>query len=174
MPRMSDTATIDERVRRQLESLGVEHTVVPCDPELADSAAFCSHYGYPLDSSANTIVVASRREPDAVCACVVLATTRLDVNHAVCDLLRVRKASFASAEQTRAITGMLIGGVTPFGLPDSLPLFIDAAVMEREWVIVGGGSRSIKLRIAPGTLMRLPSARIIERLATIALRPRSR
>ena len=174
MPRMSDIATIDERVRRQLESLGVEHTVVPCDPELADSAAFCSHYGYPLDSSANTIVVASRREPDAVCACVVLATTRLDVNHAVCDLLRVRKASFASAEQTRAITGMLIGGVTPFGLPDSLPLFIDAAVMEREWVIVGGGSRSIKLRIAPGMLMRLPSARIIERLATIALRPRSR
>ena len=68
-------------------------------------------------SRANTIVVAARKEPGVACACVVLATCRLDVNHAVCDLLGVRKASFASAEQTRELTGMMIGGVTPFGLP---------------------------------------------------------
>src|SRR5438105_11478174 len=130
------TNAIEGRVRSLLNALGVDHTAVPCDPELADTAAFCSHYGYPLESSANTIVVAARREPDAVCACVVLATMRLDVNHTVCDLLGVRKASFASAEQRRAITGMLIGCVTPFWLREPLPLYIHTHVMEPEWATV--------------------------------------
>lgn len=163
---MENIDSAEARVLQMLKTLGVEYKVVPCDPALADTAAFCEHYGYPLDSSANTIVVAARRQPDAVCACVVLATSRLDVNHAVCDLLGVRKASFASAEQTEAITGMLIGGVTPFGLPGGLRLFIDAAVTTREWVIVGGGTRSMKLRIAPAALVRIPDARVIEGLAT--------
>jgi len=165
---IGDTTGVDALVLSHLDALGVEHVVVPCDPAFADTAAFCARYGYPLDSSANTIVVAARREPGVVCACVVLATTRLDVNHTVCDLLGVRKASFASPEQTQAITGMLIGGVTPFGLPEAVPLYVDAAVMNRGWVIVGGGSRSMKLRIAPSALLRVPAARVIDGLAMSA------
>ena len=102
------------------------------------------------------------------CACVVLATCRLDVNHAVCDLLGVRKASFATADQTREITGMMIGGVTPFGLPDDLPLYIDSRVMVQDTVVIGGGSRSMKIRLAPEGLLRLPAARVIEGLANLA------
>jgi len=163
---MDATVEIEERVRRHLAALGAEFTTIPCDPELADTAAFCAHYGYPLEMSANTIIVAARREPGVACACVVLATNRLDVNHAVCDLLGVRKASFASPEVTRELTGMLIGGVTPFGLPESLPLYIDSRVMAREQVIVGGGSRSLKLQIAPATLSRLQNASVVEGLAS--------
>src|SRR5437660_12841216 len=107
------TNAIEGRVRSLLNALGVDHTAVPCDPDLADTAAFCAHYGYPLESSANTIVLAARREPGVACACVVLATSKLDVNDKVCELLGVRKASFASEEHTREVTGMMIGGVTP-------------------------------------------------------------
>jgi prolyl-tRNA editing enzyme YbaK/EbsC (Cys-tRNA(Pro) deacylase) len=156
---------IEALVRERLDALGATYDVIACDPDLADTTAFCAHYGYPLESSANTIVVAARREPGVACACVVLATSRLDVNHKVCELLGVRKASFASAEQTRELTGMMIGGVTPFGIPEGLPLFIDARVMTRESVIIGGGSRSMKLQIAPGALALLPSARTIDGLA---------
>ena len=157
---------IEERVRRHLAALGVDHTEIACDPDLADTAAFCAHYGYPLEMSANTIVVAARREPGVACACVVLATNRLDVNHAVCDLLGVRKASFASPDVTRELTGMLIGGVTPFGLPESLPMYVDARVVAREDVIIGVGSRSLKLQIAPESLLRLPNASVVEGLAS--------
>src|SRR5207245_987074 len=129
---------IEQRVLGQLEALQIEHEVLPCDPELADTAAFCAHYGHSPDTAANTIVVAARREPGVACACVALATCRLDVNHTVCDLLGVRKASFASPEQTRELTGMMIGGVTPFGLPGGLPPFIDAGVLDRGTVISGG------------------------------------
>ena len=99
------------------------------------------------------------------CACVVLATCRLDVNHAVCDLRGVRKASFAAADQTRELTGMMIGGVTPFGLPDGLRLYVDALVMTQPTVVIGGGSRSLKIRLAPTALLLIPGAQVVEGLA---------
>ena len=131
-----DTSAIEARVRDRLAALGVEHETLACDPDFADTAAFCARYGVPPGQSANTIVVAARKEPGIACACVVLATCRLDVNHAVCDLLGVRKASFAAADQTRDLTGMMIGGVTPFGLPEELPLYIDGHVMTQDTGIV--------------------------------------
>ncbi len=140
-------------VKEAVVALGVEHEFLPCDPELADTAAFCEHYGYSLEDSANTIVVASKKPPGHHAACVVLANSRLDVNKKVRSLLGVRKLSFAPPDITAEVTGMIMGGVTAFGLPDELPLYIDAAVMQREWVIVGGGSRSLKIKVPPQALL---------------------
>jgi prolyl-tRNA editing enzyme YbaK/EbsC (Cys-tRNA(Pro) deacylase) len=160
-----DASAVEGRVRDRLAALGVEHETLACDPDFADTAAFCARYGVPLGQSANTIVVAARKGPDVACACVVLATCRLDVNHAVCDLLGVRKASFAAADQTRELTGMMIGGVTPFGLPDGLRLYVDALVMTQPTVVIGGGSRSLKIRLAPTALLLIPGAQVVEGLA---------
>jgi prolyl-tRNA editing enzyme YbaK/EbsC (Cys-tRNA(Pro) deacylase) len=99
-------------------------------------------------------------------ACVVLANTRLDVNRTVRQRLGTRKASFAPAEETRAITGMEIGGVTVFGLPADMPIWVDARVMARERIVLGGGSRSFKVIAAPAILLKLPHAEVVEGLAT--------
>jgi prolyl-tRNA editing enzyme YbaK/EbsC (Cys-tRNA(Pro) deacylase) len=153
-------------VRARLHELGVEHQVLPCDPALADTAQFSEAYGIPLDRSANTIVVASRTDPPRYAACVVLATTRLDVNRTVRKRLGVRKCSFADADTTRAVTGMEIGGVTAVGLPPDMPLWVDAAVMERDWVILGGGDRSSKLKVDPQVLFPALGAEVVEGLAS--------
>lgn len=150
---------------------GLEVRVVDCDPSLADTAEFCDHYGYGLDQSANAILVVGKSEPRTYACCVVLATTRLNVNTTVRRTLGTRKASFASADETREITGMAIGGVTPFGLPADLPVWIDAAVMTVPEVIVGGGSRDRKLLIPPAALQRLPNAAVIEGLASPSMPP---
>jgi prolyl-tRNA editing enzyme YbaK/EbsC (Cys-tRNA(Pro) deacylase) len=139
--------------------------VVPCDPELADTAAFCAAYGYGLDQSANAIVVVGKSTPRVYVACLVLATTRLDVNGVVRTRLGVKKASFASADETAELTGMQIGGVTPYGLPAGLPIWIDGRVMACDQVIVGGGSRDRKLLVPPGSLAALPAAEVVEDLA---------
>jgi prolyl-tRNA editing enzyme YbaK/EbsC (Cys-tRNA(Pro) deacylase) len=148
------------------DATGQPIEVVPCDPALADTAAFCATYGYGLDRSANAIVVVGKGEPRRFVACLVLATTRLDVNGTVRRRLGVKKASFASADDTAEITGMAIGGVTPFGLPATLPLWIDARVLDVERVIVGGGSRDRKLLVPPAALVALPNAEVVEGLAT--------
>ncbi|MDQ3689259.1 MAG: hypothetical protein M3406_04340 [Chloroflexota bacterium] len=162
---MTSADLLHPAVRAELASLGSEFEVIACDPDLADTAAFVEAYGVPLDRSANTIVVASKGAEPVHVACVVLATTSLDVNRAVRREMGVRKASFAGADPVRALTGMEIGGVTPFGLPDGMPILVDARVMDAPWIVIGGGNRSSKLKLAPQGLNRLTSVRIVEGLA---------
>ncbi len=144
---------------------GFDVDVVPCDPDLADTAAFCEAYGYGLDQSANAIVVVGKGDPRLYVCCLVLATTRLDVNGVVRKRLGRKKASFASADETAEMTGMQIGGVTPYGLPAGLPIWIDGRVMACERVIVGGGSRDRKLLVPPTSLAALPGAEVVDALA---------
>src|SRR5262245_35145483 len=157
---------IEASVRAVLDGLGAEYEALPCDPDLADTAAFCEAYGVAPEDSANAIVVVGKADPRVYACCVVLATTRLDVNGAVRRRLGTRKASFASADETRDLTGMLIGGVTPFALPDDLPVWVDARVMARPRVVVGGGSRSLKIRLDPAVFREVAGAEVVDDLAT--------
>lgn len=147
-----------------LERLGVPYELIPIDPAFADTAAFCERYGFPADRAGNTILVASKKEPKQYAACVVLATTRLDVNHAVRDLMGVSKLSFATAEEMRAVTGMEVGGVTAFGLPDGVPLYVDERLMALDWVILGTGGRTGKIKTTPEVFRRI-GARVVKDLA---------
>lgn len=160
-------AEVEQRIHDFLATTGLDYEVMACDPELADTAVFCEHYHVPLECSVNTLLVKAKTGGERFAACVLLATTRLDVNRVVRKRLEARRVSFASAEETRAITGMEIGGVTPVALPDDLPLWIDQRVMEAPYVILGGGSRSSKIRISPRVFEHVPSSTIIEGLAKV-------
>jgi prolyl-tRNA editing enzyme YbaK/EbsC (Cys-tRNA(Pro) deacylase) len=159
------TIEIEERVVQALSALGTSYELIPIDPTYADTAAFCAQYGFPLDRAGNTIVVASKKDPKQFSACVVKATSRLDVNHTVKQLMGVSKLSFASPDETKALTGMMIGGVTIFALPPDLPIYLDDKLLAHDWIILGSGSRSSKIKIAPAALERLPGVRVISGLS---------
>jgi len=158
---------MSDLVLDQLAELGAAYELMPCDPDLADTAAFCEAYGYSMDDSANAIVVVGKSDPPVFAMCLVLADSRLDVNKVVRKRLGTRKCSFASAEQTIEMTGMQIGGVTPFGTTEPLELWIDSRVMERNNLIIGGGSRDRKLLVPPATLAAHPRAQVVEGLAKV-------
>lgn len=162
----TDTAQIEQSVLDSLDALDAAYEVIEIDPAYANTAEFCERYGYTPQTSANCIVVASKTADRRHAACLVQATRRLDVNRTVRKLLGVRKASFAPAEETVALTGMLPDGVTPFGLPDDLPLYVDAGVVEHERVVVGGGSRRLKILVTSEVFHRMPTAEVIDGLAT--------
>src|SRR5437667_2357106 len=163
---MSDDADVERKVAASLEELGAPFELLRIDPDFADTTAFCEKYGVPLDHSGNTIIVASKKEPKQYCACLVLATTRLDVNHAVRKLMGASRVSFASGDETKALTGMSIGGVTVFALPPDMPIYVDERVMACPWIIVGGGGRSTKVKLAPDVLRRIPNLTVVPGLAT--------
>ena len=165
---MSPSQEIEARVVRQLESLGAEYEMFEIDPDFADTAAFCEKYGFPPENSGNTIIVASKRGAKKHCACIVAATDRLDVNKRVKRLMEVSRASFAGADETAELTGMMIGGVTPFGLPSDLPIYADAKLKGLDYVILGGGSRSSKIKIPPAEMEKLPSLQFVEGLSLVA------
>jgi prolyl-tRNA editing enzyme YbaK/EbsC (Cys-tRNA(Pro) deacylase) len=153
---------LDPAVTRAIESLGITCEVLPCNPEWADTDVFCANYDIPRDRAANTILVASKSEPKQYSACLVLANTKLDVNHAVSRLMGIKRLSFASADETMAVTGQAIGGVTIFGLPETIPVYVDSRVMSAEYLIVGGGNRSTKIKLPPAELHRIPQVTISE------------
>lgn len=138
----------------------------PIDPELADTAAFCARYQVDLEDSANCVIIAGRRgDQTSYAACMVLATTRADVNGVVRRRLGARKASFAAMDDAVALTGMEYGGITPIGLPGDWPVLIDSAVLSRATVVIGSGLRRSKLALPSAALAQLPGAEVIAGLA---------
>jgi len=140
--------------------------VAEIDPELADTAAFCERYGVLPAESANCVVIAGRRDGELrYAACVILATTRADVNGVARRALDVRKASFAATDVACAETAMEYGGITPIGLPAGWPVLVDAAVAAAPQVVIGSGIRRSKLALPGKSLAEIPGAAIIESLA---------
>ena len=136
------------------------------DPDLADTAAFCRRYSVDPADSANCVVIAGRRgEETTYAACVLLATTRADVNGLVRRTLAARKASFAPMDDAISLTEMEYGGITPIGLPPAWTILIDAAVLAREMVVIGSGLRRSKLALPASALSQLGQATVVEGLA---------
>ena len=173
VPALERPDLLAEPVRAALAVLDDPRVLVAeIEPDLADTAAFCAAYGVALEQSANCVVVAGRRgETTTLAACVVLATTRADVNGLVRRRLDARKASFAPMDTAVSATGMEFGGITPVGLPEGWPVLVDAAVAAQAWVVVGSGLRRSKL-VLPGELMAaLPGAEVVDGLGVVGRIP---
>ncbi|HEX5597613.1 MAG TPA: YbaK/EbsC family protein [Micromonosporaceae bacterium] len=143
-----------------------EVLVAPIDPELADTAAFCAAYEVGLDISANCVVIGGKRGGETrYAACLILATTRADINGVVRRQLDVRKASFAPMAEAVELTGMEYGGITPIGLPEEWPILVDPRVIAAPYVIIGSGVRHSKIAISGPALAALPNAQVVDGLA---------
>tara|TARA_B110000263_G_scaffold226936_1_gene218928 strand:- start:1025 stop:1507 length:483 start_codon:yes stop_codon:yes gene_type:complete len=160
---MSDTLP---KIRQFLESTELKFEIMDCDPELADTKIFCKEYNINLEDSVNAILVKTKAGELKYALCALLATTKLDINNLIKKKLNARKVSFAGSEEAAKITEMSIGGVTPLTLPSNLPLWIDSKVMLRDFIILGGGNRSSKIKISPTIFKFTLNTEIIQGLAS--------
>ncbi|MDJ0462365.1 YbaK/EbsC family protein [Streptomyces sp. H27-C3] len=160
-------APVADAVRAWRGDVPAEQLIyVDTDPEIADTAVFVEHYGAELlDASANCVVVVGKRGGEStLAACVVLSSTRVDVNGVVRGQLGTRKASFAPRDAAVGESGMEYGGITPIGLPADWPLLVDAAVVDADWVLIGSGSRRGKLIVPGKAFAGLPGAVVLDGL----------
>ena len=157
---------LTQRIIEALDATGVAYEITECDPDLADTAVYCERYGLDPKFAANAILVKGKAGGERLyCLCVLLATHRLNTNHTVRKKLGARKVSFAPADETREMTGMEIGGVTPFALPADLPVWVDEAVMQADYVVLGGGNRHSKIQVGPAVFLKLPGVEVVSELA---------
>ena len=157
---------LHKKVALALEELGIIYELLSIDPDFADTAAFCIKYNYPLEHSGNTIIVASKKGPERYVACIIQASTILNVNKVVTKLMDTKKASFASSDKVEQLTGMLIGGVTPFGLPQEMVVYADQELRTIDYLILGSGDRSTKLKIAGIELNKIPNICFVTELSS--------
>ena len=146
-----------------------EVEAVAIDPAISDTAALVEATGMDLADSANCVIVAGKRDGvERVAALLVLANTRADINNVVRRHLDVRKISFMPMDDAVGRTQMEYGGITPLGLPDDWPLLVDAAVLQRDSIVIGSGIRAGKLRLPGSRAAQLPNATVIEGMARVA------
>ena len=157
-----DSSILHPLVRDAVARHAMSVEVLECREEWADTAEFCANYSIPPDEACNTIVVALKKTPREYVACLVRGDSRLDVNHRVSKEVSFKRLSFAASEETADLSGMQIGGVTIVGLPETIPILLDSRVMEKSSIIVGGGNRTSKLRLASQELLKLPGARVAD------------
>lgn len=137
--------------------------VIEIDPAFSDTAAFCEHYHVDSTHVANCVILqAKRAERVWFAACVVLGSTRADVNGLIRRTLDARTVSFAAMDQAVAATCMEYGGITPVGLPPDWPLLVDKAVTAKDFLIIGSGKRNSKLVVSGTFFTTLPNTRILE------------
>ncbi|GAA3003961.1 YbaK/EbsC family protein [Actinokineospora diospyrosa] len=167
LPAAEHPELLADPVAKALAALAADRVgVAEIDPELADTAAFCEHYGSPLGASANCVVVLGKRGgEERLAACLVLATTRADVNGVLRRRLNARKASFAPMDLAVEQSGMAYGGITPVGLPQEWPLYVDAAVAAAPELVIGSGIRGSKLLVTGDLMAALPGAEVVDDLA---------
>jgi prolyl-tRNA editing enzyme YbaK/EbsC (Cys-tRNA(Pro) deacylase) len=148
---------LHKKVALALEELGIIYELLSIDPDFADTGSFCVKYNYPLEYSGNTIIVASKKGPERYVACIIQASASLNVNQMVTRLMDTRKASFASSEKVVQLTGMMIGGVTPFGLPQGMAVYADEELKTIDYLILGSGDRGAKVKIEGCELHKIPN-----------------
>lgn len=148
---------------RLLDAVGV----VEIDPTVSDTDRTRDTFKLDPDTLANCVVIGGKREGvERLAACVVLSSTRADVNGVARRILDVRKASFLPMERAVELTGMEYGGITPIGLPAEWPIFVDWRVVGAELVVIGSGVRRSKILLSGAILGELPSAQVVEHLAS--------
>lgn len=137
--------------------------VAVIDPHLSDTAATCEAYDIAPELTANCIVVRGvRGQEETFAAIVVPAHVRADINGVVRRHLNARKISFADESIAERQTGMIRGGITPIGLPDTWRIIIDQRVLDHDRVLIGAGIRGAKLIVATSELVRLPHAEVLD------------
>jgi len=145
-----------------IEGVGVSEI----DPNFSDTASFCENYKVTPEQAANCVIIEGKNGGERkLAACIILASTRADVNGKVCEALNVKKASFAQMEKAVTESGMEFGAITPIGLPKAWPILIDKAVADSDYVIIGSGIRSSKLAVTGSFLTSLPNVQVIDGLA---------
>jgi prolyl-tRNA editing enzyme YbaK/EbsC (Cys-tRNA(Pro) deacylase) len=148
-------AAVDSALR------GVEVVVFTCPDEYSDTAVFCAQFGFGLEDCANTLILKYTKDRGEYYAAVVtLGARRLDINGAVKQQLNAKRLTLARREVATEITGMEFGGITGFGLPAEMRILVDAAVVERPYIVMGAGRRETKILLAPSTLTQLRLAEV--------------
>ena len=158
------TDLLNKDVFDHISKLAIPYQVVECKEEYADTYLFCEKYDYPIEFCANTILLSSKKPPNYHVACVLQGDKKLDVNNKVRKFMNSSKVSFASHEETVALTNMKPGGVTIFGLPNSIDIYVDSEVMNQPYLIFGSGNRNSKIIIEPNYLSQIPNIKLVENI----------
>jgi Cys-tRNA(Pro)/Cys-tRNA(Cys) deacylase len=72
----------------------------------------------------------------------------------------VKRATMADARTAERLSGYLIGGISPFGTKQKLPVVMEADILTFDKILINAGQRGAMLKMAPVDIRRALAAKI--------------
>lgn len=145
----------EERLHQYIQDNGIqaEHLIFETSCHTVAEAA-ASAGATPEDLVKNVCMVAESGE---FIVAIVKGEDRVDAKR-IAEVTGCRKPKHATAEAVLAHTGYAVGGVPSFGY--EARILVDERVMEKPWVLTGGGSDRALVRIEPEALVEASRGRV--------------
>ena len=155
---------VPEHLLEFLKNHGLDVDFVAPGVPMPSVALAAEVIGVPEDQILKTLLFASD-DGDFV---VVIAngTHRID-RDLLADAATMRKPRPAKPDDVIAVTGYPAGGVSPLGLPTSVPVIVDTATAALSFAYGGGGQEHLLLRVQISDVIRCNNARV----AAVTQRP---
>ena len=93
---------------------------------------------------------------------VLVAGDRLGDGAAIAREMGARRVSLADADTVRSATGYAIGGVSPFDLPERLPVLVDDSFERFAEVYTAAGTPNSMVRLTIGQLMNVSGGQMAQ------------
>ncbi len=146
-----------ERVRTFLETHGLADEIVEFEQSTKTAADAADAMGCELGQIVKSLVVVVDGQTPLV---ALVAGDRKGDLHAIAAELGGAKAKMADADTVRAATGYAIGGVSPFALPETLPVLFDDSLMRFEVVFPAAGTPTSMVRMSRADLLGMSRGRV--------------
>lgn len=159
-PDPRDLPRVHRRVRRALEAHGVQGRVVrhrDLGRPIGNPRDFAAAVGVGLERIAKALFLRSREHRYLVLLAPVAGRLSLKVLAAELGFSRLE---LADVEELAAYLDYSPGGVSPIGVDEDIPVYIDSALMEEPTVFVAAGEVGVEVELAPGDLRRITRAEV--------------
>jgi Cys-tRNA(Pro) deacylase len=151
------------RVQNFLTQKGSDATVRLLPETTATALDAATTLGVPVKHIGKSIVFKS--ESGEVLVAVVCGNHRVDVK-LLAENLKTENFKPVRADDVKSLTGYVIGGVSPFGLPANIKVVVDTHLKEFTHCYVAAGHPKAVVRIAIDELIALTDARVETVVAT--------
>jgi Cys-tRNA(Pro)/Cys-tRNA(Cys) deacylase len=105
--------------------------------------------GYPLAQTVKTLVVDLGEKGYTL---VLLTGDKQLSMKRLARVCGVKRAAMADTKTAERLTGYLIGGISPFGTRQRLPVIMDESILDSDEILINAGQRGRMLRLAPADL----------------------
>jgi Cys-tRNA(Pro)/Cys-tRNA(Cys) deacylase len=113
--------------------------------------------GFALEKTVKTLVVDLG---DKKCLLALLpGDKQLDLK-SIALMCSVKKAVMADTETAERLTGYLVGGISPFGIKQSLPVVIEESILQFDRVLINAGQRGTMLLLMPEDIVKVLDGKV--------------
>ena len=147
------------RAIRYLKEQGIPFEVAEYD-HLDKGALFASQaLGIPVERTIKTLVVEVSKKGYLV---VLMPGSKTISFKKLAKIRGVKRAAMVNTAMAERLTGYLVGGISPFGMKQRLPVVIDAGLLAFEKVAINGGKKGVMLIMTPSDIIMTTGAEDIE------------